>query len=552
MTTRQSIVPATLLACSLMLLASAGAGAQDLEETSVPPNGGEEGEKTPGERESTVVGLGEILEGGQTSPSGTDPHNLFKVQSKKPFPLDMATAVRMAVENNLDIAAAAYDPLISETFEEEVLTSFDPLYFANLSTNESKIPTASSLSGAANLVQTRHHFDTGIRKRIYTGGTYELRFDLDRSKTNSAFSQLNPSYAGSAAIFASQPLLRGAGVERNLAAYRQARNATLIATEAEADTIARIVTLVVLTYWDLDFAVGNLEVKRISLTRANKLLDENRQRFLVGAIIELDVISAEVDVAQREEELVVAEQRLKDTEEILKQLIQPLDPGFLADYDLLPTTEPSRTIPVFDYIELAQKALAQRWSLEQSRLDLASRDIAVQVAEHDKLPLLDINGSYALNSLDRHADSAVDDLDNGDFFTWGAGLSLEAPFGNRSAEVRLRQRQLELRQALLRHRALEDSVILEVRTALRTVVSLRQLLDLSEQARELAGLQLEKEEARYREGLSTAFQVLDFQEDLATAESNELQARVSLQKALANLSFATGSILQDLGIVRVK
>lgn len=479
-----------------------------------------------------------------------DPHNLFRVGTKRMFAISLAEAVEMAVSNNLDIAAAGFDPLISQSDEDSALAAFDPLYFANFTITDSETPTSSSLSGAANLTQRQTHFDSGIRKQLFSGGSYELRFDADRSKSNSMFAQLNPSFTSNLTAQATQPLLRGLGVRRNLSTWKTARNATASARAGEEDTVAGVVGAVQKGYWDLVFALGDLEVRNLSLKRAQQLLKENRERLAVGSITELDVISAQVDVAGREEDVITAEQRVKDAEDSLKLQIRPLDHEFLEAVDLKPTTMPQTDVPEIDYLALLRRALADRWNIVQSRLDLANRNIRVQDAEHDLLPRLDLQASIALNALNNHLDTVIDDLDNGDFQTWNLGLTFEVPIGNRQAKAALRKAQLEMRQALVRHRALEDSVLQEVRGALRSLATTARTLVTVRQAREFAAAQLEKEEARYTEGLSTAFQVLDFQEDLATAESNELLALTNLEKALVDIDLATGEILEKLGVER--
>ena len=57
---------------------------------------------------------------------------------------------------------------------------------------------------------------------------------------------------------------------------------------------------------------------------------------------------------------------------------------------------------------------------------------------------------------------------------------------------------------------------------------------------ELARRQLEAENARFAQDLSTTFQVLEFQHSLIEAMSNERAARAGFVKALAELDNAQG------------
>jgi len=63
---------------------------------------------------------------------------------------------------------------------------------------------------------------------------------------------------------------------------------------------------------------------------------------------------------------------------------------------------------------------------------------------------------------------------------------------------------------------------------------------------DLAQRQLEAEEKRHEEGISTNFQVLSFQQDLTLALSSERAARANFAKALSNLAQAQGLIGEDV------
>jgi outer membrane protein TolC len=75
----------------------------------------------------------------------------------------------------------------------------------------------------------------------------------------------------------------------------------------------------------------------------------------------------------------------------------------------------------------------------------------------------------------------------------------------------------------------------------RGVVSTRE-------AREVAEQQLDAEEKKLAVGLSTNFQVLQFQKDLTSRRQEEVQALTLYETGLASLAKATGTTLDGLNI----
>ena len=75
-----------------------------------------------------------------------------------------------------------------------------------------------------------------------------------------------------------------------------------------------------------------------------------------------------------------------------------------------------------------------------------------------------------------------------------------------------------------------------VREAVRQIETDIKRVRATRAARVLAERKLDAEEKKLEVGISTNFQVLEFQEDLAVAESNETKAIIDYNKSLINLA----------------
>jgi outer membrane protein TolC len=97
-----------------------------------------------------------------------------------------------------------------------------------------------------------------------------------------------------------------------------------------------------------------------------------------------------------------------------------------------------------------------------------------------------------------------------------------------------------VRAAIIEYDREELQVTAEVRAAQRGVHFAVEQVAATATSLELARRQLEAENARFAQDLSTTFQVLEFQHNLIEAMSNERAARAGFVKALAELDNAQG------------
>ncbi|MFQ5444768.1 MAG: TolC family protein, partial [Nitrospinales bacterium] len=137
---------------------------------------------------------------------------------------------------------------------------------------------------------------------------------------------------------------------------------------------------------------------------------------------------------------------------------------------------------------------------------------------------------------------------SGDFYEWEVGIKLEYPLGNRSAKSRATVARLDVQQQILDTKDLEKKIILEVREAVRQTKTDTKRVNAARIARKFAEEKLKAEEKKFEVGLSTSFKVLEFQEDLAEEQSNEIQAIIDYNKSIIKLQQVLATILEENNI----
>ena len=93
-------------------------------------------------------------------------------------------------------------------------------------------------------------------------------------------------------------------------------------------------------YWDLVAAYEDEQVKSRSLDFANETLDNDRKQLALQAIPAMDVMKAEGEVANREQDLTIAKTTLQFQELLMKNaLTKNLDDPILEAMPVHPTDQ---------------------------------------------------------------------------------------------------------------------------------------------------------------------------------------------------------------------
>ena len=118
--------------------------------------------------------------------------------------------------------------------------------------------------------------------------------------------------------------------------------------------------------------------------------------------------------------------------------------------------------------------------------------------------------------------------------TWTVGFTLSYPLGRSADQAALARSRLERDQSVERLRSAELKVVRDVRQAAMQLDQNRQRIETTRLARELSEQRLDAEQKRFEVGMSTNFNVIQAQRDLAVARNNELQAQLDYQQARIN------------------
>jgi len=481
-------------------------------------------------------------------------------EDKTTLPLKLA--LRIALENNLDIQTERISIPISEKVIIENEACFDPALFGEVTNRRFEQQTSSALSGTPIFKEDEQYGRLGIRKLFRFGLEAESYVESGRYRNNSTFEGLDPQYKNFLVLSMRQPLLQDFGTKVNITDIKVAENNLELMENTFVSQVINTLNQTEQTYYDLSRAIETLRMRKESLHLAEELLSNNRKRFEAGLTHIGEVQEAETAVASRQERAISAHQEVNDVTNILKNILQiqphsPLYPLKFQTEKLLPQEE---KIPSHE--EAFKQALTNRPDYFKKKIVVENKDVILKYSKNQLLPRLDLVGTFGLNGLSGNAETisfagmsskspfgggygdSWDHLIDGDGYEWMVGLTVEVPLGNRADRSRYDQSRLDKERAIMELKNLEDRIDLEIKVALDNIESSRDRIEVAERFVILAEKTLRQEEERMKKGLSDTFRIIIFQNALIDAKTRKVSALVDYQKALAGLYRAMGTNLQ--------
>jgi len=477
------------------------------------------------------------------------------------MPLTLEQCIHLAERNSLPLRIEEVNVQIAKAQLGGSQGKFDTVAFASYNYNKSIRPTASRLSTGnlfgppstttviTGILDESHTVSGGFRGSLIGGGSYQA--DANWVKSDRApvtFGQLNPEYSTNIGLSVTQPLLKGFGSTVSKADIIRADNAMQASAENLAATREARAEEVVIAYWNHYFANRNLGTRDFLVEQGNRLVAINQKKLDVGEMRRIDVVEAESTLATRTQERISAVNEIGRTADALKRLILPFESRDEWEVEIVPLTEADETpIEPPTWRRAARVALERRHELRRKRHQLDSDDVGILVAENAELPQLDLEASLRFNQLAGSKGKALN-FDS-DFYTIGAGVSLEVPLGNRTARYDLAAARLTKIRSLLEYKDLENTIIQEVRDAVRDVDNRQEQIVSASEAARLAKERWVAEQKRQEVGYSTTFQVRDAEAAWQEAEDAYLRALFDYQVALAALHAAQGTLLEEYGLL---
>ncbi|MEZ5345928.1 MAG: TolC family protein [Pyrinomonadaceae bacterium] len=517
-------------------------------------------------------------------------------------PLGLREAIVKALENNKDIEVSRKDVKIAEFDLSASEGFFSPRITGNTFYERASVPNVSIFINNPATTNTALVADIGYQGFVKNFGTaYSFTFSNRRSTTDSPVSILSPQFNSSFEFKIVQPLFRGRKYDDGRRNIELAKQNLSITDKQFRQKAIDITVNVQRAYWDLAFTLRNLQVQRDGVSDAKEQFEHNKRLVDEGILAPVDIIAAETQVANLEQNVYSALEQVNRAENALKNLIAVNRQDPIWSESLVPTDSVDLQKPKTDLPEALRLALENRIEIEISDVSKLINEYDQKFYKEQLEPEIDLTASYTSNGIAGTANpdaasffsntesaqklndvinrvnsidpsrppisplpiappqtvspaltgnylSSVTDIFANRYPTYRFGVTFSFSADGKTQKALLGKSLVQGEKIDIQREQLEQSIQVDVRNALQMLKTADAKLRAASVSRENSEKQYESEKRKLDSGFSDVYKVLERQTALMNARSAELQARTEVNKAIAELQRATGNSLKDNGL----
>ncbi len=525
----------------------------------------------------------------QIAPEGIINERYLRTRDTEIRRLSLKQAIYIALVNNPGLKAVQLSPVAAQEAVRLANGAFDPDLTAEGDIVKDVTPVNSVFQapGKTGFAQKFYNWNFGVNKLLsLTNGTVSLAFDNQRILSNSVFNSVNPAYNPNLTLSLAQPLLRNFGWEFATINVQLAESGQKQAQWGYGQQLIDFIQRIGNEYWGVVAAEENLQVAQEALRFNSDLVRVNRISVQVGTLAPIDLQEAQSAEATATANVAAAEATLRNSRAVLRQDIMLNPAHTFVPEDIEPSDRPTSAQQIADTEEMAlELAVQYRPSLAQMREAIRTALLQVRFAENQTLPQLNLGAQIGTTATAGRTPclsapfglsipncvvpgttpptikpngvalpfsgtygNALNRMFNFGFYNYAAVINFEFPLDNAAAKAALGQARVTYEQSRMQYRAALSQAIAEVESALSNVRADVERVNATKAAAYYALQSLHDEQVRFRVGMATTHDLLQFQSELVSAEGNQVSAAVDLENARLALWHAEGTLMQKFQI----
>ena len=519
----------------------------------------------------------ETFQKAQTKVELKDPVRLKDFMVSGKLELSLRDYLQLVMANNTGIQIQLLSVEIPKTAIQAALGAWDPKAIANFSTTASTtLPTnATTAENAATATKAlTQPYSLQYTQTLPTGTTYTAMFSGSKTEQTNSYNNYNPALTANMRFAVTQPLLQNRGTYFNRLPLMMAQSNYKQSTYALTQQLLTLVSNAETAYWNVVSARESLRVQEKARETQGEFLKYMQQQLDLGAISPLDIFNPEANVAAADLAVSQARFTLVQAEDALRQQIAvDLDPQLrTVPIELTEPVEiPASAAVAVDRERAVQKAVVNHPAITQVLEKMNYDDFAIQSARNGLLPNLSFSlyyqsdgtgGDYnpGLSTILGSGGASTGVVQGGianalaqmwgfGYPTYNAGLTLTLPIRSKAASAAMAAAVIQKRTDALKLRNQQETIRLNILTAVTRLEGSKDQLRLAIVQRDLAAKNLDAENQKYQLGTDINQNVINAQQQLTQAESSVVSNQIGVQMNLMNLYFQTGELLEQHGII---
>ena len=506
------------------------------------------------------------------------------------LPISLQDAITLALQNNNDIDSSRIGVQIAEFNLRAAWGVYDPNFIFNGYYESRTTPTASTIGGAAGDSVTQRGLVGALGVNGFSrfaGGSYSVDFSSSRTDTTNLNATLRAQYPTVLTARYVQPLFRGRGIDNNRRTIEIAKKNLSLSDAQFRQRAIEVIAQVEQAYWDLAYALRNLQVQIDAVKQARLQLESNQRMVEKGVLAPIEITAANAQITTFEQNVYTAQERVTQAENILKTLMLPDRTDQIWTRAIVPVSSVELEVPKIPLEQAISAAMTNRQEIAQLQTSAEINKINEKFYRNETKPQIDLVATYTGNGLagipadpravttsaltsrvnelsalaglpplvavsntttvpDRLRGGILQSLGNlvsARYPTYNIGVQISLPIGNKTAKANLGRTLAEGTQIENAKAQTEQTIEADVRNALQSLRSAEARLQAAAATRASAEQLFESEQRQFRAGTSTVYLVFQRQTTLISARAAELQSQTDLNKAISTFQRVLGTTL---------
>lgn len=427
----------------------------------------------------------------------------------EPNQLSLEQAIQYALEHNRSLQNARFGLSSSELNIQSAESNFDlkilPLGTIGFSSDDQN----SWQAGAT------------LSKSFTTGGNVSISPKVSESEDD---------VTANIAFSLNLPLLQGAGKEFAMSGVLTSRYAY---DTAKLSFYSQQISIILQTVNSVYASIrSNLLIqlleKQMKMLDGHLALAKIKERS--GIISALDLYRAEIRLNDVQNELTSVREQHADNIDSVKDVL-----GIPQSGEVILTASLEFTSITIELDEALEIALENRIEIERADSSVLEKKRLLGIAKNDLLPQLNVQLGYNLSG-----DNVFDDLEEE---SWSISFQSDTDLLRTAEQNVYRQKQIQVRQALLDLESSKESVSQQVRSELNSLEKQMRRIELREKQVQQTIGKLRLAQSKFTNGMTDNFVLIEAQTELQEAQSNHLFERISYINNLYRLRAALGTLL---------
>ena len=478
--------------------------------------------------------------------------------------LKLGDYLQQVMQHNEAVQAQLLEVEVSHRKNTAEMGIFEPKFKSSVTYEANKRTNNVSQAAAQNnqgiFKENNTLYDSGLESELPTGGKVHLGYTMSNlgnnvnpnsslftSPTNNNY--WNRQYQTFVGATFTQPLLKDAGLTPTLANLRLTALDSDIAFQEYRRQLMLTIFKAEDAYWNLYFSQEQVRFFDQSISVAQSVLDDSREKLKIGQGSELDMMEAQSALALRSTKRNNALQEYYDAVENLQVLmgVSPSpSPAGPVGSTFHVTDTPRETSAAISYSENFEQAFSLNPDYLIQQTKIKEQLLRMGVAKNQILPDLSLLGAYGFNGLGTTPVNSWDSAQSGAYPSWSIGMELTVPLDGNIKERNLYQAsKLTLSEAYLRFKGVQTEISYGLNTAIQKAGAWEQSIQSYQTVvhynEELLKTQLE----RLKAGRVDGHKVMEVEADLLDARQELANALTQYQRALNQVELVAGSILKN-------